>query len=1094
MRRGDLAGALAEYDTYLRADPEHYVLRWRQMVLASRMQLWPRVVTSASWLLQSMRNFGPVLRLRAQALSQTKQLQSAVSDLLASLADNEMQPGEHSLSVSEICDLALRVDDEAVGLDWLNRIPATAASKVDRVSETRAVLLEKLRRLDEALVAWESALLSSRLTSAQRGRATLAKVWILNGLGRTREALAFAEIADREQRFAAQDVSLKQRLEFTSLLAGLLAKAGRVQEAIARFRELAESAPTVADQARAYRELGSMASAHHLYMAALEAYARALKLQTHGKAFSGAQHADLLQAYAVLLQEVGRKIEAQSVWSTLLELPSSTATQKRRAIMAQAWLLDAGGNSPKALEMLSSPPHQRLFATLRAMRDEAWRYHLLVMHLLEKTGKSQEVVRLGQQLQKMQLSAEQAVELHTRLGNLAMKRSDYRSALNSFLVVLRYESTPQMRQRAADAAWQLHDLKEFYSQVLPLQENPAYRMYLSTETRRRICQTYEEWKRDSKALACWETLSQEHPNEVVFMEQAAAAALRGNHKEKLLAHLVALYRQQPTAQRALDIGYLLSAQGQEHRAVEWFAASYRQSRAFEVASPYALSLLKEGKQEQAIAVLETSLSIRDINLKQRVQTLRQLAEVLAAVKDYQGAAATWYEVQTAAPTAEHRFRYFFALVQARDSSRALAMAGKVDFHQLPRNEQVLWADHAGTLWHQTGHFEQSLSARRLALALQPSASRYVALSDTLLTMGRASEAEVALRHALALAPTKPEYLMRAAYLYRRLGYYGKSTALLRKVRVAAQRRHEPIPEPLNRELGYTLLALNQNDRAASSFRRSIDEDALSRQDLDQTRRYVSELEHHATISLFEGVCINAAGCQLPTPIVGTSFPVAFGILSAAYRPPWLGLREGRTLELTARLLWANETESLTPIVDSMQGGIGARYKPFAKLNLYGSVEGLVRVGTTSQNNLLVRATWSQTMGQQWRSGVTSRRWLKDSQHYLHLYADVGQFAFNQQDLFLLGLARFGRTLQLHNQWQVAPFAHTRASATFLSPNDITYVELGGGLTTRLRFLFDHYKGYAHTAELFVTAGHDVYNNVTDNNFRILVGFEVAINI
>ncbi len=74
----------------------------------------------------------------------------------------------------------------------------------------------------------------------------------------------------------------------------------------------------------------------------------------------------------------------------------------------------------------------------------------------------------------------------------------------------------------------------------------------------------------------------------------------------------------------------------------------------------------------------------------------------------------------------------------------------------------------------------------------------------------------------------------------------------------------------------------------------------------------------------------------------------------SWRPPQVGFRNDRIFELFCRGLGNFEPDSWTPDEQSYQGGAGARYKPFSKLNFNLSFERLFQIGDNAEDNWLWR--------------------------------------------------------------------------------------------------------------------------------------------
>lgn len=74
----------------------------------------------------------------------------------------------------------------------------------------------------------------------------------------------------------------------------------------------------------------------------------------------------------------------------------------------------------------------------------------------------------------------------------------------------------------------------------------------------------------------------------------------------------------------------------------------------------------------------------------------------------------------------------------------------------------------------------------------------------------------------------------------------------------------------------------------------------------------------------------------------------------SYRPPVLGFRDYRTLDLFLRVIGQFDDDTIRPNEDTWQGGLGAEWKPFKTLNYITSLEYLFKIGDDSREGWLWR--------------------------------------------------------------------------------------------------------------------------------------------
>ncbi len=113
-----------------------------------------------------------------------------------------------------------------------------------------------------------------------------------------------------------------------------------------------------------------------------------------------------------------------------------------------------------------------------------------------------------------------------------------------------------------------------------------------------------------------------------------------------------------------------------------------------------------------------------------------------------------------------------------------------------------------------------------------------------------------------------------------------------------------------------------------------------------------------------------------------------GGLGLSYRPPVVGFRNERTLDLFGRVLANTEPDSWRADEDSYQGGLGLLYKPFIRHNYALSFERLFKIGDDAEDNWLWRNTYGLEGGE--RPPRDQELWL-----YRRFY---GEASYYLQDL------------------------------------------------------------------------------------------------
>jgi hypothetical protein len=143
--------------------------------------------------------------------------------------------------------------------------------------------------------------------------------------------------------------------------------------------------------------------------------------------------------------------------------------------------------------------------------------------------------------------------------------------------------------------------------------------------------------------------------------------------------------------------------------------------------------------------------------------------------------------------------------------------------------------------------------------------------------------------------------------------------------------------------------------------------------LDKTwgfQAYVSKTDYNfpsnATVSSIDGALPAQAGIELD------------------WRPPILGFRDERTLDVFGRVLANFDKDAWSLDQDSYQGGAGLRYKPLVGYNVNASIERLFKIGNNSEENWLGRVMGAEELGEKPPEG-------KDVWTSGRIYGEAGYF-------------------------------------------------------------------------------------------------------
>jgi tetratricopeptide (TPR) repeat protein/predicted Zn-dependent protease len=261
-----------------------------------------------------------------------------------------------------------------------------------------------------------------------------------------------------------------------------------------------------------------------------------------------------------------------------------------------------------------------------------------------------------------------------------------------------------------------------------------------------------------------------------------------------------------------------------------------------------------------------------------------------------------------------------------------------------------------------------------------------------------------------------------------------------------------------RETGYQYMKWNHNREARAAFAQSIDfysevvpylEGTNAEQyvtDRRTMRKEYTKLDKTVGLQAYISKTDLDAKTQGAVPVIQTidgSLPSQAGIMGT-YRPPKIGFRNERQLDVYGRLMANFEPHSWRLNEDSYQGGAGAVYKPFISQNFNTSIERLFKIGDDSENNWLWR-----NMGF-WERGeapkVERSWWL-----YNKAYAEISYFLEDTKRWIYFIDGRLGPSFPLRHKTTLT-VPRLMAVARYQSNDETglgTYVMIGAGANLRV---------------------------------------------
>ncbi len=385
---------------------------------------------------------------------------------------------------------------------------------------------------------------------------------------------------------------------------------------------------------------------------------------------------------------------------------------------------------------------------------------------------------------------------------------------------------------------------------------------------------------------------------------------------------------------------------------------------------------------------------------------------------------------------------------------------------LPLVLQAERLDELAEMDRSEGRLESTRERLLEANTIEPTADRYYRLGLVCRELHRLKEAVDFGEEALRREPENIEYAVALGYAYADAGQPERTMLLFED---AIER--DPDLLSLYEDLAYIYMRQPDNEQAVYWFKHAIDsatpsltgspeeEKELQRR-IYRMRQEITKLNNRWDVTAYLSYRSDAEQ-QVTTPVGVSGGGISSqGGLEVAYQPPKIGFRDGRVFQVFGRVLWNVEPDSLRFDEDSYQGGVGARYKPFKRHNLFFSGEKLFRIGDDADDNWLLRALYS------WDDGLTLKPGEKDW-NYTLLYADAAYFVDSPDYWAYYGEVRQGRTFNFDDCFLVTP--HLVVDGRYQDRGAATgsYIEGGAGVSFRYLFNDSYYEVHRSSFELLV---------------------------
>ena len=355
-----------------------------------------------------------------------------------------------------------------------------------------------------------------------------------------------------------------------------------------------------------------------------------------------------------------------------------------------------------------------------------------------------------------------------------------------------------------------------------------------------------------------------------------------------------------------------------------------------------------------------------------------------------------------------------------------------------------------------------------AETLKPTAEQEYQLGLYYNKLGNRETAIEYLEQANTKSPDNNQYAAALGYIYMAEARYTETIQLFQKVI-----KQNPSFPDIDQNLGYAQVRNMNNKAAVYHFKQAIDKlskssnldsdlNSMSKKTLQKVKtlkQEVSKLTNHYQFSFYQMLRSNDENQNsVVSPSLGSSGVPSQGGINITYQPHKIGYRDGQILQLFARMLWNTQSQTMQLNNDSLQGGIGLRYKPFREYGLFVGVEKLFKIGDNSIDDWLARAqySWNKTFKES-----------EDSlnHYYLSAYGDLTFFSGKTLDRSFSWEANLGKKIQLDSNLFVSPHIVVNGVHQELNMDNGSYTEAGAGISMQHFFGGNQYHADTSSAEL-----------------------------
>jgi tetratricopeptide (TPR) repeat protein len=539
-----------------------------------------------------------------------------------------------------------------------------------------------------------------------------------------------------------------------------------------------------------------------------------------------------------------------------------------------------------------------------------------------------------------------------------------------------------------------------------------------------------------------------------FMECAYRSIAEGRDLEAIDAFNHAIATGLNDAHTRLDLGFAYARLKQWPQALAQFLAALEQETAPLTLMYVARSYVGMGQQEMATSYFEmASLESGKLSPEDQRSLYIEMGQLYSSQKNFQKAFDVWSKAAALQAEPNTLLNMAYAEEMLHHPDAALAIVQQIDDAVLERTVKVRYLEQLFRLYEQQENIASARKYLQDAATLEPNAERYYRLGMLDLKEANPEAAIADLKTALSYDPANNDYAEQLGYVYKAQGDYDQALRLFETIVT-----RDPERTRLYEDLAYTYKQNGNNDEAIEWFKKAIIRKNTSlRSYLQQPvgnddevlrmRREVRDLSKRFQFNAYQSYRTKT---DTPTSVTAPTFGAgglipSQGGMELIYQPPNIGYQDGKVFQLFTRLLWSSQPDSLRIDGDTTQAGIGARYKPLKEQDFFVSLENLIKIGSQSQDDWLVRGSYGYNDGYDLKPNQSS--WNQTL-----LYTDVGYFFKNGGTSAIYAELRQGKTFNFNNEVMVTP--HVTMAGRAQHPDPAKYSYLEGGIGVAVKYLFN----------------------------------------